>query len=200
MWNILHVKFVCVTLYGHETCFWFLYLATENFSWGLLALGMNMGLHWEPYSSWHGAPYWHGVLGIGTRFFETFVIFVSFFWGLGSKQCRPFRERLEDELCSKCWDHLDLRWSNNSLAGRAITQVVRLSPLRSGFCSRPVHVDRVVDGVAVGRVFVRVHVFRISCVSIVPLMLHTHSFVTNTFLSNSLKHPLRISFHIPSVS
>ena len=67
------------------------------------------------------------------------------------------------------------------MAGRAITQVVVcLSPLRSRFCSRPVHVELVVDGVAVGHVFVRI--LRISCVSIIPLMLHTLSFVTDIFL------------------
>jgi hypothetical protein len=131
MWNILHIKFICVTSYGHEICFRFLYSATENVSWELLVLGMNMGLHWELYSSWLGAPYWQGALGTGTRGYETFATFVLFL-GLGSKEGRPFREHLEDELSAKCWDHLDVRRSNKSLAGRAITQVVvRLSPLRS---------------------------------------------------------------------
>lgn len=93
---------------------------------------------------------------------------------------------------------MDLRRSNKSLAALSITQmVVRLSPLISGFCSRPVHMELVVDGVAVGHVFERV--LRISSVSIIPLMLHTHSFVTDIFF-NSLKHPLSVSFHIPSVS
>ena len=111
-------------LYIHETCFWLLCSATVHFPWEAVALGVNMGSHWEPdpkltqrFVLARCSGYWNEV-------FRNIRNFCFILLGLGSKQCRPFNEHLEDELSSKCWHYLDLRRSNKSLAVRAMTQVV----------------------------------------------------------------------------
>jgi len=53
--------------------------------------------------------------------------------------------------------------------------VTGLSPWRSGFITRPVHVELVVDIMQLGHVFLQVHQF--SAVHIIPPMLHIHSLI-----------------------
>jgi hypothetical protein len=64
-----------------------------------------------------------------------------------------------------------------------LTIVASLSPRRPGFDSRPIHVRFVIDRVALGQVFLRILQFL--SVSIISLVLHIHSQLNSSLLSES---------------
>jgi hypothetical protein len=68
----------------------------------------------------------------------------------------------------------------HNLFGRyVVLKVIGLSSLQHGFDSKLVHVEFLVDQVAIGQVFLRVH--RFYPVSVIPLLLHAlfHSSLTD---------------------
>jgi len=90
MWNSLHVKFVCVTLYGHEIFLWFLYSATDFFFFESYWLMDEHGLTLRAILQLtrrsvlaRGSGYWNEV-------FRNIRTFCFIFWDSVQKIADPF--------------------------------------------------------------------------------------------------------------
>ena len=79
--------------------------------------------------------------------------------------------------------------------------VTRILPRRHGFDPSPIHLTFVVDKVSLAHV--SLPLFQYSPVSIIPPLLHTHSFIYHTrcimFLSQYFSFPLSVSFQHCSI-
>ena len=125
---------------------------------------------------------------------EQRAIISLYFCGFIEPRCRVY--------CAVRTGSLNIIWLILVFEAHALAQVVAdISPRRPGFVAISVHVSFLVDKVSLCQVYVPA--LRFSPVSIIPPMLHTHSFTYHPrcimFLSQYFSFPLSVSFHQCSI-